>query len=506
VRCPCSARGSVDAIFTWKVKPRWLTIWRMRRPPKPSPTELPLPFVYDDQQTEDDITALGGMPLLVQAFRSLGAGSSVERNVALKQRQRGLDEAGYVESFVILNAAGGDCLEDFEHLRADTGLAELIGHELPSAEAARKFLYQFHEDQKIEEAQQALALGQTSYIPEPTTALRGLAAVNREVVGEFGRRTKDRIATLDLDATIIESWKREAQPTYKGFTGYQPMLALWAEMNVIVADEFRDGNVGANSRLLPVAREAFAALPETVEERYFRGDSACYEQELMRWLRNPKRENGPEGHIGFGISASMSESLRERIRLLPEALWRPYREDGEATCECGEVLNWDPLERRAGEELDPIRYLAIRISRKQGELFADGHLYKYFAVVTNRWDSEAKRLLEWQREKAGSIEAAHEVLKNELAAGVMPCGRFGANAAWLRLAVLTYNVLSALKRLALPPELLSAKPKRLRFLIFHTAGRILHHARAVVCRLKQLGTPLGGWRTVLAALPVPRPG
>lgn len=477
----------------------------MRKQLKPSPSELPLPFSYDEQETEDNITALGGMPLLVQAVRSLGAGQSAQRNLALKQRQRGLDEASYVESFVILNAAGGDCLEDFEQLRADTGLAELIGHEMPSAEAARKFLYQFHEDDKIEKAQQALALGQASYIPEETAALRGLATVNRDVVQEFGRRTKDRIATIDLDATIIESWKREAQPTYKGFTGYQPMLALWAEMNVIVADEFRDGNVGANSRLLPVAQGAFSALPETVEERYFRGDSACYEQELMRWLRNRKRDNGPEGFIGFGISASMSESLREKIRMLPEALWGPYREDAEATCECGEVLNWDPMERRAGEELDPIRYLAIRISRKQGELFGDGHLYKYFAVVTNRWDYESKRLLEWQREKAGSIEAAHEVLKNELAAGVMPCGRFGANAAWLRMAVLTYNVLSALKRLALPPELLTAKPKRLRFLIFNTAGRILHHARVVVCRLKHLGAAIGGWRAALAALPLPRP-
>ena len=358
----------------------------MRRQPKPSPTELALPFTYDEQQVEDSLTSFGGMPLLVQAFRSLGAGLSANRNLALKQRQRGLVVASYVESFVVLNAAGGDCLEDFEHLRTDGGLVELIGHEMPSAEAARKFLYQFHEDDKIAEAQQALALGQASYIPEETAALRGLAAVNRDVVLEFGRRTKDRIATIDLDATIIESWKREAQPTYKGFTGYQPMLALWAEANVIVADEFRDGNVGAHSQLLPVAQAAFATLPETVEERYFRGDSACYEQELMRWLRNPKRDDGPEGFIGFGISASMSESLRERIRMLPEALWQPYREDPEASCEFAEVLNWDPLERRAGEELDPIRYLAIRISKKQGELFADGRLYKYFAVVTNRWD------------------------------------------------------------------------------------------------------------------------
>src|SRR3990170_1688375 len=86
-------------------------------------------------------------------------------------------------------------------------------------------------------------------------------------------------------------------------------------------------------------------------------------------------------------------------------------------------------------------------------------------------------LLVRHREKAGTIEAVHDILKNELAAGVLPCGRFGANAAWLRLAVLTHNVLVALKRLALPAELLAARPKRLRFLIFQTAGRMGHPAR-----------------------------
>jgi hypothetical protein len=366
-------------------------------------------------------------------------------------------------------------------------------------------LYQFHDDSKVVEAQQQeLALGRASYIPQESATLSALGMVNRELVQEFARRTQDKIATIDMDATIIESWKREARRTYQGTTGYQPMLALWAELNVIVADEFRDGNVSSGTQLLPVAQQAFAALPESVEERYFRADSACYQQELMRWLRNRKRENGPEGFIGFGISAQMSEALQKQIRSLSEALWKPYREDAEVLCECAEVLNWDPLEHTTGEQLDPIRYLAIRISRKQGELFADGKLYKYFGVVTNRWDYDAQRLLEWQREKAGSIEAAHDVLKNELAAGVMPCSRFGANAAWLRMAVLTYNVMSALKRLALPPELLTARPKRLRFLVFHTAGRILHHARRVVCRLRHLGERIGGWRSALAAMPLAR--
>jgi hypothetical protein len=54
-------------------------------------------------------------------------------------------------------------------------------------------------------------------------------------------------------------------------------------------------------------------------------------------------------------------------------------------------------------------------------------------------------------------KALHDVLKNELAAGVMPCGRFGANAAWLRFAVMTHNVLTGLKRIALKSEWLRAR-------------------------------------------------
>lgn len=77
-----------------------------------------------------------GVPVLLQAFRSLGVPQSVKRNVPIKQRDRGLDEASYVESFVILNAVGGECLDDLEALKQDGALQELIGHAIPSPEAA----------------------------------------------------------------------------------------------------------------------------------------------------------------------------------------------------------------------------------------------------------------------------------------------------------------------------------------------------------------------------------
>src|SRR5258705_13558071 len=112
----------------------------MRRMPKPSPTESPLLFEVDPQPLEEALTALGGIPLVVQAFRSLGLPGSVQQHVAVKERERGYDEATFVESFVILNAAGGGGLDDFAHLRSDGGLAGLFGHEVPFSEGAREFL------------------------------------------------------------------------------------------------------------------------------------------------------------------------------------------------------------------------------------------------------------------------------------------------------------------------------------------------------------------------------
>lgn len=470
---------------------------------KRSPAEGEFLFEIDPEPLEECVTALGGLPLFLRAVRSLDVPGSVKRHLRLKQRERGLDEASYVESFLTLNAVGGDCLEDFDQLREGADVTQMAGYQMPSAEAARKFLYRFHEEGLIEQAQRELAVGQVSYIPEESEALRALAQVNQDVVRELGRRcAEQKIATVDLDSTIIESWKKEAKRTYEGTTGYQPMLALWAEMNVVLADEFRDGNVPAQQQPLRVTQRAFAALPETVGEYYFRGDSACEEEGLLTWLRNEQRPGGPQGVIGFAVSARMNPALREEILATAEECWQPYSEDSQVTKECAQV-NYFPEETTENHYREPLRTIAIRIRKKQGDLFAGGEAVKYFAVRTNLWDWKPKRLLEWHRGKAGSIEAAHAVIKNELAGGVLPCARFGANAAWLRFAVLTFNVLTALKRLALPAELLAARPKRLRFLIFNTPGKLVRHARQLILRLAQSMSRFNNWGGALRLLPLP---
>ena len=192
----------------------------MKKTRKPSSTELPLLIEIDPEPIPEILTALGGVPLLVQTFRSLGLPGRVREQVRVKERERGYDEAEMVESFVVLNAVGGECFDDFQRLREDPGLSEMIGHGIPSPEAARKFLYQFHEEEKIEEAKGRRSGDEIAYIPEETEPLKGLGVVNCGLVRELGRRCPDqRIATVDQDATIIESRKQEALRTYVRRTG-----------------------------------------------------------------------------------------------------------------------------------------------------------------------------------------------------------------------------------------------------------------------------------------------
>lgn len=408
----------------------------------------------------DETTARAGLALVVEALRAVRLDEEIDRRLVLARRQRGFTEAEKAEALALLIADGGERVEDIRILSEDQGLVRILGGPLPSPDALLDYLSAF-DDPEIASQRPA---DKAAWVPPESAPLQALDAVNRTLVARVAD-PQTTVATIDHDGTIIESHKRDAQVAYEGTRGYQPLVAVWQEQDLIVADEFRDGNVAGGEDPLSSVKRAFAALPERVTERYFRGDTADYYTPLLKWLVK-------EG-IGFAIGADMGRVLRARCEAVPQETWRLIEQRTREEVHLAEV-EFEP--GHWAKDAEPLRYVAVRITPLQREMFEERGP-KYLAVVSNRRAPSAEGLVRWYWKKAGTVEHTHRVLKDELAAGVMPCGRFAANAAWFRFNVITYNLLTLLRRRALGERYADARPKRLRYELFTMPARLTTHQR-----------------------------
>jgi len=439
----------------------------MRRKPLPNALDIDLRGGLTER-----VTPHAGVALLIDAMRRAGVPAAADRHLPAKRSPKGLGQGQMTEAFVLLSALGGECLDDLEHLRRDQGLAALTGYTLPAASTARQWLDRFHEPALLADRP-----AQGAFMPLESAALAGLRAVLTTAVRAFVATVPvSREVTLDVDAHLVESSKVSALPTYEGFRGYQPALVSWAETGLVLADQFRDGNVPAGSGLAALVDEAYAALPsDRAWQVSVRSDSAAYDGRLLdHWAGRGWR---------FAVSADMSRELRVAVTALPEADWAVLAVEPDGFVREWTEVPYVPTRRYEQRDAVPWRYLAIRVRPPQGTLFGDGAEARHFAVVTNDWDTPGGELIAWQRGKQGTIEHVHRTLKDELAAGVYPSGRFGANAAWLRLQVLTLDLLELLKAIALDESLRQARPKRLRFRVFTQFGRVIDHARSSFVRV-----------------------
>ncbi|MEI7729891.1 MAG: transposase [Verrucomicrobiota bacterium] len=390
-------------------------------------------------------SAHAGLLSVSRAFRSLRLPQLIAANLPLRQRQRGFAEAQLVETIHLLQAVGGECPDDLRLLVGDDCLAHGLGYALPKATAVREFLERFH-DEKLETMQPARAV-QKSFIFPSSAPIQALQEVQRGLVWNVAKRyaqqgQAQRIATVDQDATIIESHKTAAYAHYEGGQGYQPMVAVWAEADLVLADELRDSNVPAQQEPLTCAQLAFAALPATVSQRYFRGDSACHEHGLLAWLNHADRQTEPGGRIGFAVSAVLSEPLAAALRKVAEGDWQTFGSEADGTLRQWAEVDFVPGEKVEHKDRQPLRYVGLRLRKAQGLLFADGTDRHFHAVVTNQ-AIKGGRLLAWHREKAGTVEHTHDEVKNELAGGHVPSQRFGVNAAWFKLSLFPIIIATA---------------------------------------------------------------
>ena len=154
------------------------------------------------------------------------------------------------------------------------------------------------------------------------------------------------------------------------------MIALWAELDLVVADEFRDGNVPAKQAPLTCAQTAFATLPASVKTRYFRGDSACHENKLIEWLRAPERGLEAGGEIGFAISAVLSADLAKAVAAVAEKEWKTLSTETDGTLRQWAEVVFVPGAASEKKESKPLRYVGLRLLKPQGVVTFEFHHLK----------------------------------------------------------------------------------------------------------------------------------
>ncbi len=482
-----------------------------------------LPIQYEEEKASSGVTALGGLLVYLDLIKVSGLCEAIKTHVAVCGKQGWLD-LQMMLALIFLNLAGGDCVDDLEQLEHDDGFAVILREierfvltrkerqamkarwrrertrTLPSPSSMSEWLERFHSAQEEEKRETGKA-----FIPAVTEELRALWRVNRDLVGFVQSHRRETTATLDMDATLVESHKRQAHHCYKGFKAYQPLNCWWAEQGVMVYSEFRDGNVPAGHEQLRVLKTCLDEVAAVgVTKVCLRSDSAGYQRDLLLYCGEGKDERF--GVIEFAVSADVTAEFRKAVQGVKEADWHPLvrpNADGSRSAtdqEWAEVCyvpNWAGHSKNRAD----YRFLAIREPLRQlalgdaeqlpfpTEVFGANGRFKLFGVVTNRTAS-GDQVIWWHRERCGKSEEVHAVMKSDLAGGQMPSGLFGANAAWWAIMILAHNLNVAMKRLVLGPAWVTKRMKALRFALIGLPGRVVHHARRLIVRLSAAGDAL----------------
>jgi len=478
-----------------------------------------LSYRAEGEQTSQNLTALSGLAPYLELMVACGLLESVGRNVGVCGEQGWTDQE-MVASLVLLNLAGGDCVDDLDHLNADAGFSKLLtwcaNHGLArrvrremakrwrkaktrsvvSASVARRWLGSFHD-----EGQEKLRVAGKAFIPKPNEPLLGLRRVNSEFVGWVQGASPQLIATLDLDATLVETAKTDALFCYQGYRAYQPLNVWWAEQELMLSTEFRDGNVPAGWKQLSVVKEAISHLPSSVKVVRLRSDTAGYEHALLRWL--DAYENKGVGRIEFAVSCDVSPEFKAAVSELEDDDWHPLLKevDGKQVAterEWAEVC-FVPDAIAHSKNAPSYRYIATReplanqplpgmeveqLSLPFQTMIRAGVSYKLFGVVTNL-DWDGGDVIRFHDGRCGKSEEAHKVVKEDFAGGKMPSNEFGANAAWWQIAVLAMNIASAMKRIVLGGVWAKRRMKAIRFLLISVPGRVVEKARQLYLRLSR---------------------
>jgi Transposase DDE domain group 1 len=407
-----------------------------------------LPFKLE--VTRDTITSHAGLALLGEFCVGMDLLRVLDRCLPEPGSGAGYRAGAYVLPLVLMLTGGGRSLEDLREIRSDEGLRELLALEcVPSSDATGGWLRRMGEGK----------------------GLGGLARANRRFLKRGLKCDGIKKYTLDIDATGIAAQKESAAMTYKGYTGYMPIIGNLAENGLIVGDEFREGNESPGSRNLEFIKYCIAQLPRGKQIKALRADAASYQARVFNFCE--------EEGIEFATGADLDEAVVRAIKSLSENQWRSYR--GGHIAETVHCMN---------ETKSAFRLIVVR-RPYQGQLFGQEENLKlrYTAIASNRTES-AEEVMDWYHQRGECSENRIKELKIGFGMERMPCGQSEANAMFFRIGVITYNICRLFMFKTLAVGWHRHQVQTLRWRLFQTAGKVVDHANRVYLKVSRRLCPL----------------
>ena len=405
-----------------------------------------------------------GAALLAELSDRLGLTCELGRRANLGLRAGAHDRGQVLRDLVVMLADGGDCVSDLAALRDQP---DLFGTVCSTPTAWRVLAEELPDD------------------PRGIAGLWSALARVREHAWAAGAAPVG-LLILDVDATLIDahSDKQGAAPTYKHGFGFHP-LGCWLDREdgngEALAAILRPGNAAANTAQdhLDVLAMALLALPKHVRDQpiLVRADSAgathAFTNDLVR--RN----------LQFSIGFDLDQRVQTAILALPEQAWQPALDPDGRPRTGAWVAELSDLDLSSAGWPKGIRAICRRERPHPGArhkmAFTDAAGHRFQAFITNQPDPDPA-ILETRHRPHSHVE---DRIRTAKASGLrnLPFADFGANDAWLTLVMIAQTLVCWAQVLLLDGDLKVAEPKTLRYRLWHTAGRVVYHARRVIVRI-----------------------
>jgi hypothetical protein len=328
----------------------------------------------------------------------------------------------------------------------------------------------------------------------------------------------DQIAWVDVDDTVRGTHGYGKQGAGYGYTGVKGLNALVATVStplaapVICATRLRKGSTnsarGAHRLVADAVRAAKAAGASGLI--VVRADSAFYGYPVVAAARRAGAR--------FSITARMTRTVAAAIAAIgddawtsiryPQAIWDEADQRWISDAEVAETSLTAFTGRHVGEQVTA-RLIVRRVKRLnpvgeadgQGELFTTSSDWRYHAVFT---DTPLPMLQAEAAHRGHAIvEQVIADLKNSALAH-LPSGLFTANAAWLVLAAIAFNLTRAAGCLASAFHA-RATTATIRVQLINVPARLARSARRLVMHLPRDWPWEHDWTALFTASP-PRPG